>query len=294
MYVYDRPSLDAGRVSLITADTVFNIYGAVLSDDVSYNRHWLQVRRGYVYSGQVQPVRWQLQTPGLDVSADGFLGEVTVPYTISKTGPHANYASVYRLYYQTTHWVKGAKVGEDGAIWYKVFDDRLQQYSWAQGEHLRQVPAEELTPLAPEVQNKRIEINLEQQTFQCFEGDVKVLDTLCSTGVFLRVENGQRIYGTPAGDWVINRKRPSRHMAGDDLAATDFFDLPGVPWVSYFHWWGVSIHGTYWHNDYGRPHSHGCINLPPDTAKWVFRWTTPIAGLDKLQTDGAGTRVSVI
>ena len=61
-------------------------------------------------------------------------------------------------------------------------------------------------------------------------------------------------------------------MAGDDLAAADFYDLPGVPWVSYFHWWGVSIHGTYWHNDYGEPHSHGCINLPSATA-----WCSPTA-----------------
>jgi hypothetical protein len=144
------------------------------------------------------------------------------------------------------------------------------------------------------VHNKRIEINLERQTFQCFEGDAMVLDTLCSTGIFLRTENGKRVYGTPAGEWVINRKRPSRHMAGDDLAATDFFDLPGVPWVSYFHWWGVSIHGTYWHSDFGRPRSHGCINLPSDIAKWVYRWTMPVAGLDELQTDGEGTRVIVV
>jgi hypothetical protein len=63
--------------------------------------------------------------------------------------------------------------------------------------------------------------------------------------------------------------------------------------VSYFHWWGVSIHGTYWHNDYGAPHSHGCINLPIATAKWVFRWSLPVAGLDRKTTEGTGTSVIV-
>ncbi|MEP7355900.1 MAG: L,D-transpeptidase, partial [Anaerolineales bacterium] len=88
-------------------------------------------------------------------------------------------------------------------------------------------------------------------------------------------------------------KRPTRHMAGDDFAADDFFDLPGVPWVSYFHWWGVSIHGTYWHNDYGRPRSHGCVNLRPEDAKWVFRWSTPRASIYTPETKGDGTAVIV-
>ena len=53
------------------------------------------------------------------------------------------------------------------------------------------------------------------------------------------------------------------------------FDLPGVPWVCYISWTGVSFHGTYWHNNYGTPQSHGCINLTPEAAKWVYRWCEP-------------------
>ncbi len=160
---------------------------------------------------------------------------------------------------------------------------------------VRRVTAEEMAPLSPEVaaDRKRIEVDLAKQTFQCFEDDVKVVDILCSTGPYLRTENGKRIYGTPSGEWAINRKRPTRHMAGDDFASADFFDLPGVPWVSYFHWWGVSIHGTYWHNDYGKPRSHGCINLPPETAKWVFRWSLPRGALSQKPTTGDGTRLIV-
>jgi hypothetical protein len=256
--IYDRPSLKAASRFFLAADTVFNVYGTVLSDDDHYNRVWYETNGGYVYSGHAQPVRWELQTPMPKVPAEGFLGEVTVPFTHPLT-----------------------------------FDELNKSIAWVKAEHIRRVPPEEVTPLSPEAADKRIEINLEKQTFQCFEGSRKVLDVLCSTGVYLRTEQNKRIYGTPSGDWSITRKRASRHMAGDDLAAEDFYDLPGVPWVSYFHWWGVSIHGTYWHNDYGKPHSHGCINLPPETAKWVFRWSLPLPAIDRKLVEGRGTQVIV-
>jgi lipoprotein-anchoring transpeptidase ErfK/SrfK len=53
------------------------------------------------------------------------------------------------------------------------------------------------------------------------------------------------------------------------------YDLPGIGWVSYFASNGAALHSTYWHNDYGRPKSHGCLNCRPEDAKWIFRWTMP-------------------
>jgi lipoprotein-anchoring transpeptidase ErfK/SrfK len=44
---------------------------------------------------------------------------------------------------------------------------------------------------------------------------------------------------------------------------------------------GLSLHGTYWHNDFGHPKSHGCVNLSVEAAKWLFRWTTPVVPADK-------------
>jgi lipoprotein-anchoring transpeptidase ErfK/SrfK len=77
-------------------------------------------------------------------------------------------------------------------------------------------------------------------------------------------------------------------MVGDD------FDLPGVPFDSYF-WGSVAIHGTYWHNDYGRPRSHGCVNVPSEAAKWIFRWTTPVVPYEEygLRVQEGGTLVVV-
>jgi hypothetical protein len=291
--VYERPSVKSQKVTLLLSETIIKIYATVTGEDENYNRTWYQVQQGYVYSGLIQPVRWQLQSPVTKVPREGFLGEITVPYALAKNGPSATAPSVYRLYYGTTHWIKAVEEDYKGRFWYRIFDDRLLHYSWIKSEHVRRITAEEIAPISPTVENKRIEIDLEKQTFRCFEDEKLVLETLCSTGPYLRLENGRKIYGTPSGEWMINRKRSSRHMAGDDFASDDFFDLPGVPWVSYFHWWGVSIHGTYWHNDYGEPHSHGCINLPIETSKWVFRWSQPKSPVTDLETNGHGTKVVV-
>jgi lipoprotein-anchoring transpeptidase ErfK/SrfK len=64
-------------------------------------------------------------------------------------------------------------------------------------------------------------------------------------------------------------------MVAGSKADANSYDLPGVPWVCFIDEKGVSFHGTYWHNDFGKPRSHGCINLPSAGAKWVYRWTLP-------------------
>ena len=295
LYIYARPSVQSAQLNFLAADTVFNIYGAAADEDNAPNPVWWRVRRGFVHSAPVQLVRWEPQTPSLEIAdpVAGFLAEVAVPYTPSRLGPGSQYKFGYRFYYGTTHWVTRAVADEAGQIWYGILGDRTKALNWVPGEHLHRVTAAELAPISPEVADKRIEISLEQQTFKCYENGQLVLDTLCSTGVPLRRENDKVIYGTPVGAWQVIRKRASRHMAGDDLAADDFFDLPGVPWVSYIHWWGVAIHGTYWHNDFGRPRSHGCLNLPNELAKWVYRWTTPAVPPGRPEVEAKGTAVIV-
>jgi lipoprotein-anchoring transpeptidase ErfK/SrfK len=57
---------------------------------------------------------------------------------------------------------------------------------------------------------------------------------------------------------------------------------------------GISFHGTYWHNDYGVPHSHGCINMTPQSAKWLYRWTLPSVPPEKYVVHGhTGTKVEI-
>jgi lipoprotein-anchoring transpeptidase ErfK/SrfK len=52
----------------------------------------------------------------------------------------------------------------------------------------------------------------------------------------------------------------------------DYYDLPGVPWTMYFTEGGAAIHGAYWHDKFGTQHSHGCVNLEPDTAQVIYNW----------------------
>jgi hypothetical protein len=167
-YIYDQPSFNGRQVGLIPAESVFSIYRTVQSADAYYNRTWYEVQRGYVHSGSVQPVRWQVQTPLTRVPAEGFLGEVTVPFTQAKARPGVNYNTTYKFYYSTTHWITDVAVDEDdGSVWYEAFDDRFVEYNWVRADHIRRVPESELTPIAPEVTDKRIEVDLDTQVFRC-------------------------------------------------------------------------------------------------------------------------------
>jgi hypothetical protein len=56
--------------------------------------------------------------------------------------------------------------------------------------------------------------------------------------------------------------------------AGELYRVDDVPWIQYFHE-GYAVHGTYWHNGFGQPRSHGCINLAPRDARWVFDWAPP-------------------
>jgi lipoprotein-anchoring transpeptidase ErfK/SrfK len=163
---------------------------------------------------------------------------------------------------------------------------------YACAEHLRIMTEEELAPLSPDVPNanKKILVRLEEQIIIAYENDLSVFVAPVSTGGIYRVGT----YTTPKGAFITYYKRPSRHMAAGDITASGF-DLAGVPWVQYITESGISLHGTFWHNDFGRPHSHGCINLSVQTAKWLYRWTSPQVSINKeFSFGGRGTNVEIV
>jgi lipoprotein-anchoring transpeptidase ErfK/SrfK len=124
-----------------------------------------------------------------------------------------------------------------------------------------------------------------------YEGGQAVFMALIASGArFIDAD-----YRTPTGRYTTNRKRPSRHMASGDLAAPSSYDLPGVPWVSYLTEAGISFHGTYWHNDFGKTRSHGCINLLPQAARWIYRWSNPSVPYGEYTWNkDEGTQVDVV
>jgi hypothetical protein len=281
------PNVEAPVNLTYSTEDILPIYGTALDpDETQYNRIWYVVPGGYVYSGVIQPVNnFVNPVPPLGSPIQfPALAEVTVPLAYARYGPEdrGNYA--YKLYYQTTHWVHELLEGRDGLLYYKILDDENYYYYSVRAAHMRLIPPVEMAPISPGVRGKRIEIDLTQQVTTCYEGNRAVFSARCATG-----DGG---FATPKGEWEIRRKRPSRHMSsdsGDGGGTGPEYDLIGVPWVCYF-LAGISFHGTYWHNDYGDPRSHGCINLTPDAARFVYRWSDPPLDFGEIEsprpTDG--------
>jgi lipoprotein-anchoring transpeptidase ErfK/SrfK len=293
LWSYEEPNKKSKRKKAYWHDLVVPITNTTVSEDeAAYNRVWYQVEDdGYVYSGSVQPVRTILNEPQ-HISLAGALGEVSVPFTDARLEADAASELVYRLYHESVHWVKASAIHADGTIWYALLDDKFEQQYYVQGKHIRLLSEGELAPLSPDIPNadKQIVVNLTDQLLMAYERNRLVYATRVSTGGRLR----SGTYTTPEGEYLTYHKRPTRHMAAGDLASSGF-DLPGVPWVTYIKENGTSFHGTYWHNDYGRPRSHGCINMTPQAAKWLYRWTTPSVPLGKELVYGrVGTRVEIM
>ncbi len=139
-------------------------------------------------------------------------------------------------------------------------------------------PARQPTPRA----EKWIEVDLSTQTLVAWEGQTPVMSFLVSTG----------LPNTPTvvGRFHIYQKLVSTRMVGPG------YDLPNVPHTMYFYS-GYALHGAYWHNNFGHPMSHGCVNLALDDAEKLFNWATPVlpdgAWVVNARQDNPGTLVVV-
>jgi hypothetical protein len=296
--VYPEPSFRSDRLKKILRDELITLFGTVSSDEgPRHNPLWHEISDGYAHSGQIQRVQWEPQTPLTHLPEDGALFEVSVPYTRAYVKPDPFSSPLYRLYYESTAWVMESVQGEDGRTWYSLMDDLLRVHYFARAEHFRYLPHSELAPISPDVpqHRKHITVNLSQQELLCFEEGNEVFRTRISSGI---PDTRPRANGiptiTPSGDFFIEVKTPLRHMGEGSLAADlEAYELPGVPWVSFFTATGVAFHGTYWHADFGRPRSHGCINMRPAEAKWLFRWSAPEVAPNQMRRIGRGTSIRV-
>lgn len=271
---YDIPSLDGNVVQTYYKDNVLPITEvAVGTGEPTYNQIWYNMNNeGYVHSGSVQPVNIILNDFVSTIPEGGQLAEITVPFSDAIWNPLVKKRVAYRMYYSTTHWVVGTLQDSEGNHWYEILEDFYQFHYYIQAAHLRMISEDEVAPLSPDVPSdeKILKVHLDEQYVVAYEGDNAVQMIRCSSGT-----KYFNTYLTPLGDFTTDYKRPSRHMVNGNKATANSYDLPGVPWVSFFNEDGVSFHGTYWHNDFGKPRSHGCINLPSEGAKWVYRWTMP-------------------
>lgn len=294
--LYDAPAFNANQIHLFGADKVVEVTGVEENGEPGfgnpYNTLWYKIDTGYAFSGGIQPVQTNYQKPIFTLPEKGQLGEITVPYCDTKKEPYTYAERGYRIYYGSTHWVKRVIVQRDEkSIWYEIYDSHLKRSYYVPSHDMRLVPADELTTLSPEVPDdqKRIVVDLTTQLVTAFEGETLVFSQRCASGV--------RGTDTPKGEFRTYHKGPSVHMTneGDAVEEDHIYSLPGVPWCSFFTGAGNAFHGAYWHNDYGQPRSHGCVNLPSEAAKFLYRWSKPTVPADTeyIHLPGEGTLVQI-
>ncbi|MDZ7961311.1 MAG: L,D-transpeptidase [Aulosira sp. DedQUE10] len=102
-----------------------------------------------------------------------------------------------------------------------------------------------------------IEIDLSEQRLLAWEGKKRVYS--------FRISTGKRLTPTPKGKFEINSKYRTNRMRGEG------YDIPDVPYAMYFYE-GYAIHGAYWHDNFGTPVSHGCVNLRVKQARQLYNW----------------------
>ena len=292
-----EPSLNAPQVGSLKRDGVLPIYAEVTSDSGSaYNKLWYEVEGGYIYSAMVQPVRWELNKAVTDAGTDGFWAEVTVPFVDSRSAPSVKAPVTQYRYYGSTVYkvikavksqdkpedVKASPLPYSGSTqwWYQVEDESFPGNYFVPASHLRPISSAEFMPISAGVdgRDKKIVVRLREQRLIAYERETEVFSCRTATGTYFKDQNTgeDRDFTTTPGTWSIFRKTPSQHMYGGAVGDDHSFDLPGIPWVSYFTGSGIAVHGTYWHNDFGVPRSHGCVNVSSDNSKWVWRWTLPL------------------
>ncbi|MCB9134847.1 MAG: L,D-transpeptidase [Anaerolineales bacterium] len=294
--LYSLPRDDARIIKQHFRDEVLNIYEELTPPTgPAWNPLWYRVWGGYVHSANIQKVALH-HNPLMDIHSEGQVAEITVPYSQSfRFIRGQGWTRLYRLYYQTNHWITGVDEGPDGQPWYQLTDELGDTKFYVPAHHVRPIPDEELAPISPEVTNKWIEVNIAQQTLTAYEGDTQVFFTKVSTGVTRHVPEGELPTETPKGSFHINSKMPSKHMGEGRLTDNlEDYELVGVPWTAFFDARGYAIHGTYWHNNFGVTMSRGCVNLPNGPAKWLFRWMMPENPPTVVEQTGFGTPVEII
>ena len=166
-------------------------------------------------------------------------------------------------------------VGDE--LWYMVGPDQ-----WIQQTNVGRVDVDR-RPEGVGAGEKWIEIDTFEQTLAAYEGDRMVFATLVSTGL--------PATWTPDGLNRIWAKLPSTPMSSpdDEAKSPEWYYLEHVEWTQYF-FEDYALHAAYWHNGFGFPKSHGCVNLAPLDSKWLFAWTTPTTPEDAdIVLSGEGT-----
>jgi len=272
------------------------------------NQRWVETEDGYIWLPNVQPVSNEPNQPLVSIpeGQDGMWVEVTVPWVnaiFENPTPKSTWWTWQeernlppRFYYSQILWVDAIETDFGGNILYRINEryGNPGDLLWAPAEAFRMITETEVAPISPDMEDKQIVIDVapSRQTLSCFEGGREVY--------FCRIASGKPPVTTPlsasdSAGFNIWRKLHSIHMAGGTNEAG--WMIPGIGWTCLFQGTGVAIHSTFWHNNFGEPSSHGCVNAAPEDAKWIYRWANPVIPFqegDITVSGKIGTPVKVI
>jgi hypothetical protein len=158
--------------------------------------------------------------------------------------------------------IYGAQMGGDGVIWYDVGEDQ-----WVRYHNVALVKVRE-RPQGVGAEEYWVDVDLTQQIFAAYEGDRMVYAGLISSGLSR--------WPTRRGLFRVWLRYLTTDMSGG-VVGDDYYYLEDVPHTMYFDD-AIALHGAYWHDDFGRPKSHGCVNMPPRAAEWVYYWSLDAPG----------------
>ncbi|HZX01251.1 MAG TPA: L,D-transpeptidase family protein [Candidatus Paceibacterota bacterium] len=192
-----------------------------------------------------------------------------------RSGPGIGYSRVHVLRIGAVLYVDKSVTDDTDRVWYRVVPtpgshpERVTTEWYIAAEFV--VPVT-VPPEPAKDPSKKIVVDLSDQTLTAYQGDKIFMKVSVSTG--------RAATPTFPGRFTILWKTPSRYMQGPipgaaDISGkllTDVYDLPGVPWDMYFTVGGAAFHGTYWHNDFGKKHSHGCVNLTVKDSYKLYGW----------------------
>lgn len=149
-----------------------------------------------------------------------------------------------------------AAVPHNGWNWYLIGPNR-----WI---HQRRVGIVKHAPRPAGSGEHWIAIDLYEQVVTAYEGDRMVFAALISTGT--------SNYPTSQGLFAIERRYAFDDMTSGRATHLGYYYIEDVPWTMYFDRYSA-LHGVFWHNGFGFPQSHGCVNLALTDAEWLFNWT---------------------
>ncbi len=143
---------------------------------------------------------------------------------------------------------------------------------WINGGAIDQVEPRTSFPSFADEGRKWIDVSIKEQLLVAYIGKRAVYVARVSTGLG-EMSDPTKTFATVRGAFTIKSKHVTATMKGS--AQADDYELADVPYVQYFHE-GYALHGAFWHNNFGRVQSHGCVNLSPSDAAWLFEFTDPV------------------